>query len=1177
MSSSALRRSRVLLLALAAATPLGFFHTSPAALGAGGYWKLQTRSAPSVLPLAGEQLHGAGDEHINGEAMLVVSATNLGDANIDGETAPVTLSDHVPAGLEVVSAKCLTGRGVPGQHGSPEELPCETSSDTVAWSFSGQLPPFVQLELQIVVKSTTTVASEPVGEVTVSGGGLSPDSLAQRVRIAPEPAGFGVEAFELTPEEEDGTLDTRSGSHPFQLTSLFDLDEAFGFDPEAGRVFPEAPALERELQFRLPPGLVGDVAAVPQCPDVDFGAQDEEDINSCPDDSAVGVAMVTFNDPILFGYQTWPVPVFNLPPAPGEPARFGLSVIHVPVILDTSVRSGEDYGVNVTVHDSSQAVQILGAQVTLWGTPGEPAHDSSRGWNCLGDGFWVEGYKPGTHPCTSGESPHPTAFLTLPSTCSSLGASVTGTAWSGQTLAAQATNAPQLEGCGGLAFEPSIAVSPDTNTASTPTGLTVEVGMPQSGTLAPEGLAEADIEHTTLVLPEGLQLNPGAANGLGACSAGEVGFNLRTNGGFQEGLAEAAQLENDDFSPAVGEPPCPPASKIGSVEIQTPLLGEALKGAVYLAAQDTDPFRSPLVLYLIAQEPTSKVAVKLAGEVTIDEQTGQLTSTFENTPPLPFEHLKLTLSAGHPAQSTPAFCGGYQATASFTPWSGNGPATVASNPGEFQIATGPGGGPCPSRPLPFAPAMSAGSTSSQAAAFTSFQLALERPDGQQPLNGVEVHLPPGVAALLSSVTPCPEPAPGVEWACGEDSLLGHSSAQSGLGNEPVVLGGDVYLTTGYDGAPFGLLVRTHAAAGPFDLGYVNVRSRINVNPETAAVTVTTDPGPRDEALITRLKGVPVQLKRLLVTVDRPGFEFNPTSCQPMAIAGTISGAEGASTGVSSPFQVEGCDSLPFHPSLEASTQGQASKADGASLDVKVTSQGLGVANIKKVFLTIPKILPSRLQPTLQHACPDSVFNANPAACDEDSLIGSATVHTPVLKSPLTGPAYVVSHGNAAFPDVEFVLQGEGITLVLDGKTDIKNGVTYSRFEAAPDAPFTSFETVLPAGPHSILAVNTEEAPNYDLCTHNITIPTVITAQDGAVLEQTTKVALSGCPAAKPHTTTAQLLAKALKACHTKYEHNKKKRLACEKTARRKYSSTSAKKPAHEAERHKASRTSRRSS
>ena len=243
-------------------------------------------------------------------------------------------------------------------------------------------------------------------------------------------------------------------------------------------------------------------------------------------------------------------------------------------------------------------------------------------------------------------------------------------------------------------------------------------------------------------------------------------------------------------------------------------------------------------------------------------------------------------------------------------------------------------------------------------------LEITRPDGNQALTGVSVQLPPGVAALLSSVTPCQEPPAGVEWSCeeGEPDRALHRVVRPR--REPVMLGGNVYLTTGYDGAPFGLLVRTQAAAGPFNLGYVDVRSRINVNQETAAVTVTTDPGPHGDGLPTILKGIPVQLKDLQVSVDRPDFEFNPTSCDPMSINGILTAAEGATAGVSSRFQVGGCASLPFHPALTAVAGGQGSKANGTSLDVKITSAGVGQANIAKVDLQLPLALSSRLA-TLQ--------------------------------------------------------------------------------------------------------------------------------------------------------------------------------------------------------------------
>ena len=374
----------------------------------------------------------------------------------------------------------------------------------------------------------------------------------------------------------------------------------------------------------------------------------------------------------------------------------------------------------------------------------------------------------------------------------------------------------------------------------------------------------------------------------------------------------------------------------------------------------------------------------------------------------------------------------------------------------------------------------------------------------------------------------------------------------------MVKGGRVYLTGPYNGGPFGLSIVVPAIAGPFNLGNIVTRSSIRINPTTSQVTVVSDPLPLMVNSVEGLKsGIPSDIRTVNVTINRPGFEFNPTNCSPMAVTATLTGAQGATVPVSSNFEAANCATLPFSPKLTASVSGKGSKNDGVSFNVNLTSAGLGHAAIHKVDLTLPLALPSRLT-TIQKACPDSVFEANPAACDEGSVIGSATIHTQLLANPLTGPAYLVSHGNAAFPDVEFVLQGEGVKLILDGQTDIKKGITYSRFETAPDAPFTTFETTLPAGPHSALGINTLVGKNYNLCTTKLSMATEITGQNGAFLKSTTPIPTTGCGNVKPLTAAqlkAQKLAAALKACHKK--KNKSKRQKCEKAAHKKFGAKAA--------------------
>ena len=380
--------------------------------------------------------------------------------------------------------------------------------------------------------------------------------------------------------------------------------------------------------------------------------------------------------------------------------------------------------------------------------------------------------------------------------------------------------------------------------------------------------------------------------------------------------------------------------------------------------------------------------------------------------------------------------------------------------------------------------------------------------------------------------------------CGPESEIGTVSVAAGAGPQPFwTTDGHAFLTGSYDGQPFGLSIVVPAVAGPFNLGPegkpIVVRSAISVNPVTAAVTITTEPFPRI------LQGVPLQIRTVDVDVDRPDFTLNPTSCEPMSITGTLQGTQGASVALSAPYQATGCSNLPFKPSFTVTTQGTASKANGASLTVDV-AQKPGEADIHKVDVQLPLQLPSRLT-TLQQACTEQQFAANPAACPTGSFVGYATAHTPVLSNPLAGPAILVSHGGAAFPDLVVFLQGEGVTIDLTGHTDIKKGITYSKFETVPDAPISSFELKLPEGPHSILGAYVPVNKNYNLCGTALVMPTTIEGQNGAVVKQSTKIAVTGRDP-KP-LTRAQKLAKALEACKKK---PKKKRAGCEAQARKSY-------------------------
>jgi len=1037
------------------------------------WWHVTTAVAPNDLPPGGE-------------GRITVMVANLGDAVVQRASSPVTISDKLPRGLTATAIESRRG-GV-----------CHISSVSCTATTEAIGPYQTDAEVVIGVRVEPGAVSGEENEAAVAGGGAVGVSSRRPITVDSEPTRFGVENYELTPENEDGSLDTQAGSHPFQLTTTIafnrgpETSSSIGFPPELG---PLSLALPKDLHFNLPVGLIGNPTPFPQCSTTVF--DEEASINNyskhgCPTDTVVGVAKVlVFVPGGLGGWKQGLIPLFNLVPNVGEPARFGFVFTGVPVILDTSVRTGGDYGVVVSINDISELPNYLSSEVTFWGVPGDPRHARSRTAECLKE-----------EPSCSLSAPDgvQAPLLTLPTSCTgSLQTSVEADSWAQPGVFS--TVAPvfeeALDGCNRLGFSPSISVAPDGAAGSTPTGLTVGIHVPQTASLNPTGLAEADVKNTTVALPSGVQLSPSASDGLQACSNAQIGFT-----------GVNPQSGTDEFTPGV--PSCPDASKVATVKIKSPLLPNALEGEVYLAAPQNfsgplleNPFGSLVALYIVAQDPVSGVLVKIPGKVTPDPVTGQLVSTFENTPQLPFEDLELHFfgSARAPL-STPALCGTYTTQASIAPWSGNEPASPSSS---FEITSGPNGTPC-SDPQPFAPGFQAGSTNLQAGAFTPFQLTMTRPDADQTLSRIEMQMPPGLLGTLSSVKLCGEPQ-AAQGTCGEESLIGHTVVSAGLGNDPfTVTGGKVYITGSYKGAPYGLSIVNPAAAGPFVLDEgrpVVVRAAIYVDPHTAALRILSDPLP------TILDGIPLQIQHVNVSIDREKFTFNPTNCGKLAVTGTLSSSEGASAAVSTPFQVTNCATLAFNPKFAVSTSGKTSRAKGASLHVKLTYPLSPFdANIAKVKVDLPKQLPSRLT-TLQKACTAAVFAANPANCPKESVIGTAKATTPILPVPLEGPAYFVSHGGEAFPSLIIVLQGYGTTVDLVGTTFIsKAGITSSTFKTVPDVPVGSFELTLPEGKYSALAAN------GTLCKSKLAMPTAFVAQNGAELHESTKISVTGCPKAK---------------------------------------------------------------
>ena len=853
--------------------------------------------------------------------------------------------------------------------------------------------------------------------------------------------GFGLTGFDGFVQEANGDPSNLAGTHPYAASFEF-FTTSTNTGGSEGPL--EVPTEDLEnATVELPPGLAENPTAVATCTAAQLSAGSDP---ACPLDSRVGTVTVYFDG--FLGEpgspEPVPLPVFNMAPSPGTPALLGVNVLGTAAYLDASLRTGRDYGVTFKAKDIPETFPFQGVGFSLWGVPADPSHDAERGG-----------------PSTEVTKP----FLSLPTACQGpLSTSLTVGSWQSSVtdeasfLSHDSEGTPiGAEGCNAPDFSPELQARPTTNVADSPSGLAAEIRLPRDEN--PFGTAEAQLRDATIELPQGLFVNPAAANGLRGCPA--AGFGVTSPLG-------ATPMRT---TPAAAD--CPDASRLGSVQIDTPRVDRPLEGAVYLAEPYENPFRSLFALYAAVEDPATGIVIKLAGEVIADPASGRLSVRFENNPQLPFEAITMHLFGGSlGALRTPAVCGTLTSHSVLVPWTApDAPPAFPSD--SYTIEHAPSGGECPGSEaqIPNAPSLDAGAASPFAGAASTFVVDLRREDGTQPLSALSMTAPPGLTARISGIPFCPqedlERAAGrsgtgeiANPSCPAGSRLGDAYVAAGAGPAPYHLEGSVYLTGPYESAPFGLAAVIPAVGGPFDLGTVVVRMRIYVDPETAQLRIVSAPLP------TILAGIPLDLRQVAIYLDRPGFIRNPTSCDPMPLTATVTMLGGATVDLANRFQLGDCDALGFRPSVSMMLSGALARNGHPSLKVVLTAKP-GQAAIARAALALP-VTELLEYAGIRDVCSRASYAAaggGGEGCPPASRYGYAQAFTPLLDRPLEGPLYLRSNdGQRRLPDLVASLGGES-HLDLVAHTSSVHGLLRETFVGLPDMPLSRVVLLLHGGRH----------------------------------------------------------------------------------------------------------------
>ncbi len=995
-----------------------------------------------------------------GTAEYWVELSNVGDAPSSG---PISLTVDLPPGVTFNSSTLQAGSvdsytwSCPGAPGD-SVVTC-TTTDSIPAALIGASRPLSRALILIVDVAPGACAPQADCDLTttatVSGGG-APDAppaasclpgvaacALELTHVSADDPPFGIVKNSFVGDffARDGVTPLRqSGGHPYEATFAFDLNTVSAGLNASGDPLKASVANPRHIAIDLPPGFVGYPTAVGECTISELTYQ------VCPASSQVGDINVTVF-PLSEGrFFAGDSGVYNMTPPDGVITDLGMSIQGVPVHIRISLDPANGYSVRSTVSDINETLPPFNSKVRIWGVPADPVHDAQRG------------------PTDQPEKP----FLTMPVRCDvdNVMKLAHYDSWANPGAFGPDVlyDMPgRMTGCDAPRFEPAVQAHPTSQRADSPTGLDVKITVPQNDN--PNGVSSSPVKSVRVALPAGMSVNPSTADGVGACSPAQIGLGTD--------------------SPVA----CPDTSKIGTAQLVTPALTDPVQGTVYLAKQTDNPFGSLLAMYLVVENDERGLTIKLPGKIEADPTTGQLTTTFDDNPQLPFSSLELHLNSGSRAPLVnPPTCGSYDIDSELRPWTR--PDQPVDLSGQFSVTSGPDGGACPdlTDPARFTPSFSAGTVTPIAGSTSPFVLKVSKPDGQQSLKKIDVTLPLGLTAKLAGVPRCAQSAivsgVGGSTSCPAGSQVGTVTVGAGAGATPFFLADQpVYLTDGYDGAPFGLAIDTHAVAGPFDLGHVVVRTKLSIDPITTQVSADAEPLP------SIIQGIPLHIRSVTLKMDRSSFVLNPTSCAAQTIAGQITGGganfadpgDDTVKGVSSPFQVGGCSDLGLSPKLAISLTGKGQTTDDKHPGVHATvSQTAGQANLKKVVVSLPLSL--ALDPDNANGlCEFTDGSKIDPTCPKASIVGKAVAHTPILDQPLTGPVYFVKNIRKdpksgreirTLPKLVIPLTGEnGLRINLVGTSNVVDNRLVTTFDNVPDAPVSDFTLDINGGKGGILVVS----------------------------------------------------------------------------------------------------------